>query len=102
MSVVVMITLPGVREDRLLEVNRSHEAAMKRIIEDAQAKGAVHHAFSVTEDGACVVIDEWSSREAFDEFFAAQQEIPEIMRESGATGSPAITSYRLLETSDRF
>ncbi|MFR9804797.1 hypothetical protein ACL02T_21295 [Pseudonocardia sp. RS010] len=102
MSVIVMITLPGVGEERLLEVNRSHEAAMKRIIEDGQARGGIHHAFAVAEDGSCVVIDEWTSREAFDAFFAEQQEIPEVMREAGATGSPTVTTYRVLETSDRF
>jgi hypothetical protein len=53
-------------------------------------------------DGNLLVIDEWESREAFDRFFAAQEEIKRTASEIGVMGEPSAIHYQVADTSDRF
>jgi len=54
-------------------------------------------------DGNVLIIDEWDSRESFDTFFAAQQDdIQPIAAAGGVTGPPTSTTYRIIDSSDRF
>ena len=58
--------------------------------------------FVQDRDGNMLVIDEWESREAFDRFFAAQEEIKHTISEIGITGEPSAMHYQVIDTSDRF
>lgn len=102
MTVIVITTLHGVTADGLREANRSHDATMQRIVEDARSKGCLHHVFAEAEDGSVVVFDEWTSREDFEAFFGGQREIPDVMRAAGATATPTAVSYRVIETTDSY
>ena len=62
----------------------------------------MHHLFVHDSDGNMLVIDEWESREAFDRFFAAQEEIKRTVAEIGITGEPSAIHYQIIDTSDRF
>ena len=47
------------------------------------------------------MIDEWPDEASFQNFFASQAEIPDIMRDAGARGEPQISFFRVLDTPDR-
>ena len=46
-----------------------------------------------------VVVDEWESAEQFQAFVAS---IPEVFRDAGAQGEPAITIAEAITTADQF
>jgi heme-degrading monooxygenase HmoA len=102
MSVVVITTFPGARVERFQELWPQQEQTIKGISEDARRQGCMHHLFVHDNDGNMLVIDEWESREAFDRFFAAQEEIKRTVAEIGITGEPSAIHYQIIDTSDRF
>ncbi|GAA2861412.1 hypothetical protein GCM10010472_18410 [Pseudonocardia halophobica] len=102
MTVIVITTLHGVTADGLREANRTQDATMQRIVEDARSKGCRHHVFAEAEDGSVVVFDEWTSREDFESFFGGQREIPDVMRAAGASATPTAASYTIIETTDSY
>jgi len=76
-----------------------HGDQLLRITEEAKQRGLKHHLFAAG-DGEIVVIDEWPTEEAFQEFFASQSEIPQVMAAAGVQGQPEITFSRKLDTPD--
>jgi hypothetical protein len=74
---------------------------LRKISADARAKGCVHHRFGIG-DGFVVVIDEWESAEAFQDFFQNNADIPNVMRDAGAQGEPEFTFAEAIETADQF
>jgi hypothetical protein len=74
---------------------------MKEISADGRSQGAIHHRFAIG-DGFVLIIDEWTSVEAFQGFFQNQAEIPNVMQEAGAMGEPEFTFAELIETPDQF
>jgi hypothetical protein len=74
---------------------------MQRISAAGKAAGAVRHCFA-GGDNEVLVIDEWPDEQSFQEFFANQPEIADVMREGGAQGPPQISFYRILSTPDQF
>jgi heme-degrading monooxygenase HmoA len=74
---------------------------LNRIAEDGRSKGAIHHHF-LAGDGEVVVIDEWKSAEAFQGFFDAQEDIPQVMQAIGATGGPEVTFFEPIDTPDAY
>ena len=100
MSVMVMVRIKadvGAFE-RYAEENGEQ---LKRVAEDGRTAGAIHHAFSASDD-ELVVIDEWPDEASFQGFFSGQTEIPEIMAAAGAQGEPEVSFLRVLDTADRF
>lgn len=81
----------GTRADELAEVaNR------------ARAAGCLHHRFGVG-DGYVVLVDEWETAEAFQEFFGAP-ELQQLVAEMGASPDvpPEIVISEAISTSDQF
>ena len=74
---------------------------LRRISDEARSKGCVHHRFGIG-DGFVVVIDEWESAEAFQDFFQNNADIPNVMREAGSQGEPEFTFAEAIETVDQF
>jgi len=74
---------------------------MKAISSRGKAAGAIHHRFGLGTDGTLVVLDEWSSAEAFQKFFD-DPEIAKIMQDSGAQGPPDVLIVEAIETPDQF
>jgi quinol monooxygenase YgiN len=66
----------------------------------AREAGCLHHQFAVG-DGFVLIVDEWTSAEAFTSFFDNPQ-IAEAMAASGAQGEPEITIGEAVDSSDRF
>jgi hypothetical protein len=100
-SVFVVMRVPG--DPSTLEKYAQSDGGemMKRIAAEGKKAGAIHHTFAAG-DNEIVVIDEWPDAGSFQKFFDAQTEIPQLMKDGGATGAPVISVYRKLETPDQF
>ncbi len=74
---------------------------LRKISEDAKSQGAIHHRFAVG-DGFVLIVDEWESVEAFQQFFQNNADIPSAMQQAGAQGEPDFTFGEAVETADQF
>jgi heme-degrading monooxygenase HmoA len=74
-------------------------AVLQKIVDRAKEHGLISHRFFGTED-EILVVDEWPSAEAFQAFFDASPEIPEVMDRAGVTSQPEIKFWRKLDTKD--
>jgi hypothetical protein len=101
MSVIVMTKVPGQIAD-FERVVKEYEDTFVSVSLEGKAAGAVHHCFAEDTDGALLIIDEWPTEESFQAFFGSQQDIPKLMAAAGVTGAPVTTSYRIIDTPDRF
>jgi heme-degrading monooxygenase HmoA len=99
MSAIVTGRIPADTEKFRRWIAESKEVTDK-ISADARAKGCIHHLFAVG-DGYVLIIDEWNSAEAFQEFFESNPDIPKAMQDAGAKGEPEITFAELIDN-DRF
>jgi heme-degrading monooxygenase HmoA len=79
-----------------------HREALERISQMGRSKGAIHHEFAEDVDGSLMVVDEWESEDAFHAFFDDEPDIRQVMADAGVGAPPTTTSYRILQTSDRF
>ncbi|MBN9107342.1 MAG: hypothetical protein J0I34_01040 [Pseudonocardia sp.] len=102
MSVIVVVEFPGARVDAFTAAYQRHAETMTAITMDGKGKGALHHMIVENENGDVMVVDEWETREQFDAFFAAQDDIRKVIAEVGLSGPPRTTSYRVIDTADRF
>ena len=103
MSVVVMTKFPGGKASKMEAIVGKHSEALMRVSDAGRRQGCLQHMFVEDSDGNVLVIDEWDSRESFDAFFAASQgDIGPIAADAGVTGPPTSTTYRILDTPDRF
>lgn len=98
----VMITL-AVQADpaKWEQVAQANADRLKKISEQAQGMGCIHHRF-VGGDGVVMVIDEWDSPDSFHKFFESNADIPVLMNEAGVTSPPDIKAWNKLDTPDEF
>jgi quinol monooxygenase YgiN len=68
--------------------------------EMAVAAGAIHHRFGIG-DGFVVVIDEWESAEAFQNFFANPDLLAFISSVGAAPGQPEMTLAEAVTSPDQ-
>jgi heme-degrading monooxygenase HmoA len=102
MSVFMMMRAKADPE-RLREAINSDEPRVQAIDARAKELGAIHHRFLGSADGTEVIVfDEWESPAAFQKFFEASPEIPQMMQEVGVTSEPEISFWHELDTIDRF
>jgi hypothetical protein len=101
MSVMVVLRVPGNPTDLERYAAGPGGETMQRIAAAARAAGAVRHTFAGGE-GEVLVTDEWPDEASFQNFFASQAEIADVMRDGGAQGPPATNIYRKLNTPDQF
>ena len=102
MSVTMMLRVKA-DPKRLQEVINGNEARTQAVNDRGKALGAIHHRFLASADGSeVIVLDEWESPEAFQKFFEASPEIPQIMQEAGVSSEPEITFWHELDTVDKF
>jgi hypothetical protein len=100
MSVLVTGRVRGDTE-KFREFIVSGADRMRTIGDAARAAGCLHHRFGVG-DAFVLVVDEWESAEAFQNFFANNPDIPDAMRDAGAEGEPEFTFLDAVETADQF
>ena len=100
MSVLMILRVQG-DPNTLEDYANTNADMMQRIAAAGKAAGATRHAFA-GGDNEILVIDEWPTADAFQQFFDSQPEIPRVMREGGAQGVPEISIYRKLDTPDEF
>ena len=102
MNVIVMTKYPAKASDMAALMDK-HGETLQMISQRGRDQGCVHHMFVEDTDGNVLIIDEWDSRESFDTFFAAQQDVIQpLAADAGVTGPPTSTTYRILDTPDRF
>jgi heme-degrading monooxygenase HmoA len=100
MSVLVTLKIQGDTE-QFRRLMAEQPERFSEIAPEAKAAGALHHRFGVG-DGYVVVIDEWESAEAFQQFFGSSTKIPAIMRDAGAMSEPEITFAEAISSPDEF
>jgi heme-degrading monooxygenase HmoA len=99
-SVFVILRVKG-DPDTFEQYANANAPMMQRVAAAGRSAGATRHSFAAG-NGEMLVIDEWPSAEAFQQFFENQMEIPRLMQEGGTQGAPEISFYRKLETPDMF
>lgn len=99
MSVLVTGKFPGdVATLRQAMADRSDE--LVAMAEKARAAGGIHHRFGLG-DGFVVVVDEWESPQAFEQFFS-QPELQEFIGSLGVSGPPDITISEAISSPDQY
>ncbi len=100
MSVLVIVKIKADKAafERLV-AERGDE--MREISSRGRAAGALHHRFGMGNDGTVLILDEWSSAEAFQQFFS-DPAIAAVMQDSGVQGAPEVLIVEALETPDQF
>jgi len=102
MAVLVTLQIEG-DPARIEQALTSDPERLKAVADRAKGKGALHHAFYANADGSgALVVDEWESAEAFQQFFGESQEIGAMMGEAGVTEQPTPVFWRELDTPDKF
>ena len=102
MSVLVTVRVLGDTDQFRSFVSDERNAdRLNSIADDAKGRGAIHHRFSAG-DGFVLVVDEWESPQAFQQFFEGNEDVESVIRDSGGQGEPEITVAEALETPDQF
>jgi quinol monooxygenase YgiN len=99
MSVLMTLRVAG-DPARLEQFSAEQSATVEGIASKARGAGCISHRFYGSDDGQILVVDEWESAEAFQQFFGSTPEIPEMMAKVGVTSEPEVTFWRKLETND--
>ena len=86
---------------RMAAVFRDQKKDVLAVSDDAKSHGALHHHFAMG-DGQVMVIDEWESAEAFQQFFKTQSKIPELMRAAGVEEDPEFAIYPMGDMPGQF
>jgi heme-degrading monooxygenase HmoA len=87
--------------DKLEKYAQENPGVLHKITDDAKSLGCIHHTFAA-EDGDVVVMDEWESQEAFQNFFNGNKDVEKVMQDMGVQSEPEIHFYRPLATGDQF
>jgi len=98
-GVIVMIKVPG----DVTKARATFEAQsdfLSQTTHRSREAGALHHGFAAG-DGEIVVIDEWHSREAFEQFFA-DPAIAKFMAHARASAPPVVEFYEAVEAPGDF
>jgi len=102
MAVLVTLQIAG-DPARIEQALNSDPERLEAVAERAKGKGALHHRFYANADGSgLIVVDEWETAEAFQQFFGESQEIGAMMGEAGVTSEPKADFWQALDTPDAF
>jgi heme-degrading monooxygenase HmoA len=102
MSVMMGLRI-SVDPARFEEVVKGNPDRVIGFAERAKEYGAISHRFYASEAGdEILVVDQWPSAEAFQQFFASSPDIGEMMAEAGMTSQPTPVFWRELDTPDKF
>jgi hypothetical protein len=99
MSVLVSARIAG-DTAKFRQLMESDPDRFRQLAEQAKSAGAIHHRFAVG-DGYVLVIDEWETAEAFQQFFQ-NPAIGAIIADAGGTGQPDIVIAEAIESPDQF
>jgi quinol monooxygenase YgiN len=100
MSVLVIQRFPG-DTNRFRSWLREAADDLRRLRDQAQAAGAIHHRFGVEEGSAVVAVDEWPSAEAYQRF-VQEANIQQVAQQAGASGPPDVQVYEAVSSPDEF
>jgi len=99
MSVLVTMKVSG-DTDQFRQVMETQSDRVSGLADRARAEGCIHHQFAAG-DGFVLVVDEWTTAEAFQSFISSD-EIAAVMGDMGAQGEPEITIAEAIDSPDRF
>jgi hypothetical protein len=101
MSVIVTVKIPG-DTDMFTRSLKDRADEFRQVGERGRKAGAIHHQFGVG-DGFVLVVDEWESAEAFQQFFGDPQMNEFIASIGGGTSTaPDITVGEAIDSPDKF
>jgi hypothetical protein len=99
MSVLVTMKVSG-DTAQFRQVMETQSDRVSGLSDRARGEGCIHHQFAVG-DGFVLVVDEWTTAEAFQSFISSD-EIAAVMGDMGAQGEPEITIAEAIDSPDRF
>jgi hypothetical protein len=99
MSVLVTVKVTG-DTDVFQKALADRAGEFKEIGDRAQGVGAIHHRFGVG-DGFVLVVDEWDTKEQFEQFFG-DPELQAFIGTIGARSAPEITFAEAVSSLDEF
>jgi hypothetical protein len=100
MTVLVVVKVSG-NTDTFQKALADRADEFVEVMNRAKEKGAVHHRFGIG-DGHVVVVDEWGTAEAFQEFFG-DPKMQEFVSSIGADPTPPeITIVEAIPSPDEF
>jgi hypothetical protein len=102
MSVLVITRVDGDVE-RFQRALKDRSSEFAQYGDRARAGGALHHRFGTSPDGYVVAVDEWETREQFEEFFR-MPELQQFLVETGANTEtpPDIMIVTAIDSPDKF
>jgi hypothetical protein len=98
-SVLVVVKVSG-NTDTFQKALADRADEFTAVRDRAVAKGAIHHRFGIG-DGYVVVIDEWETAEAFEQFFA-DPDMQAFVGSIGAEAAPVVTIAEAVAAPDEF
>lgn len=101
MSVYVSVRIK-VDRDKFEQVVADQNGKFGEVAQRGKAAGAIHHRFTLADDGDVVVVDEWESREQFERFFQSDTDIPQLMAAAGIAGEPQVSFFEPIQVGDEF
>jgi hypothetical protein len=96
---VLMLLRVKADPSKLEELAKDESSPLPTLAERGRSRGVQRHRFFATE-GEVLVVDEWPSEEAFQQFMAESPEIQQLIADSGGTSAPDITFARKLDLGD--
>ena len=100
MSVVIIARVKG-DPAKIRQTMAQHGAELDAITEVAKGLGALHHQF-LEGDGEMVILDEWTTAEAFQQFFSTNADVAKVLQEAGVEGPPSIEVFGIMEAAGTF
>jgi quinol monooxygenase YgiN len=75
--------------DKFKEMAAANGETLEAVSARGREKGCLHHAFYANADGGeILVVDEWSDKESFLDFFRSTPEIPQMFADAGVQVEP--------------
>ncbi len=75
--------------DKFKEMAAANGDTLEAVSARGREKGCLHHAFYANADGGeILVVDEWSDKESFLDFFQSTPEIPQMFADAGVQVEP--------------
>ena len=102
MSVMMGLRIE-VEVDKFKEMAAANGETLEAVSARGREKGCLHHAFYENADGGeILVVDEWSDKESFLDFFQSTPEIPQMFADAGVQVEPHPVFWEKIDTAGAF
>jgi quinol monooxygenase YgiN len=89
--------------DKFKEMAAANGDTLEAVSARGREKGCLHHAFYANADGGeILVVDEWSDKESFVDFFQSTPQIPQMFADAGVQVEPHPVFWEKVDTAGTF